>query len=312
MSKPNYLFIVNPHARNGMVGKKWPKVELEIKRKNMDYEVKFTERPKHAIEIAKDNRDDYEVIIACGGDGTVNEVVNGLYGGKSIFGVLPLGNGNDFGTLLDYDDNYIRSLEILQAKKTTELNVGIAEGDKKHYFVNIAETGVTSIIAKAAYTDFKWARGLLKYYLIAMKKIMSFNRVPAVVTIDGKKIDTELILCAIGLGYRFGGGFNVLPGNKPYYNDFQICIVGDVPKWQWYYMINKVKSGKHASVNGVHILRGKEVTIDIEKPLPIEAEGEIFSEYSTRATFTLASERIKAIAPEEFIMEKRQYDESSN
>ena len=87
----SYLFIVNPHARNKEVGKKWSKVEKEIKNRKMDYSVEFTTHPKHAIEIAKDQARNFDCVIAAGGDGTSHEVANGIYGIDVSFGTLALG-----------------------------------------------------------------------------------------------------------------------------------------------------------------------------------------------------------------------------
>ena len=92
----SYLFIVNPNARNGDIGKMWPKVEEEIKKRGFNYTVEMTKEPKHAIEIAKTRGENFDVVVATGGDGTVNEVANGLYGLDTTFGILPLGNGNDY------------------------------------------------------------------------------------------------------------------------------------------------------------------------------------------------------------------------
>ncbi len=307
MGDKSYLFIVNPHARNGIVGNTWPKVEKKLHELRFDFTTRFTTHPKEAITIAKDENENFDIIVACGGDGTINEVVNGIYGGKAVFGLLPLGNGNDYATLLHYSKELDYNLEILQQQKVADLAVGLAEADTKHYFVNIAEVGITSIIAKAAYTELTWVRGLLKYYLIAMKKMISYNRVPATVTVDKREIDTELILSAVGLGYRFGGGFNVLPNNRPYFGDFGVCVAGDIAKWKWYYIINQIKKGTHIKLKGVHFIRGKKITIETEKPLPVETEGEVFSEKSTKTTFTIAEKPLPTIVADSFVKEQERY-----
>ncbi|MHA1114840.1 MAG: diacylglycerol/lipid kinase family protein [Candidatus Heimdallarchaeaceae archaeon] len=303
-----YLFIVNPHSRNDEVKKRWPIIEDEIKKRNLDYQVEFTKGRRHATEITKEHINDFDVFVSCGGDGTVNEVMNGLAETNKVLGMLPLGNGNDYANLLHVRGSYVQTLNILEENKIAELSLGVATADTKHYFVNIAETGITSIIAKASYTELKWIKGLPKYYILGLKKISSYKSVPAHIKVDDYERKTKLILCAVGLGYRFGGGFNVLPGNQPYFGDFQVCIAGDVPKIKWYWMINKIKNGTHGNIKGVDIIRGKKIEIETETPLPIEGEGEVFSENSTTAKFELSQSKLKIIVGKEFLKNKIEFE----
>ncbi|UJG44869.1 MAG: YegS/Rv2252/BmrU family lipid kinase [Candidatus Heimdallarchaeum endolithica] len=262
----------------------------------------------HATEITKDNIKDFDVFVSCGEDGTVNGIINGLAETDKTLGILPIGNGNDYATLLSVKGSYIQALNILEENKKTELNLGFAIADTKHYFANIAETGITSVIAKASYTELKWIKGLPKYYILGLKKISSYKPIQAHIRVDNYERKTKLIVCAIGLGYRFGGGFNVLPGNKPYFGDFQVCIAGDVPKWKWYWMINKIKNGTHGDIKGVNFVRGKKIEIETEKQLPIEGEGEVFSENSTKATFELSQSKLKIIVGKEFLKNKIEFE----
>ena len=89
----------------------------------------MTDEPKHAIEIAKSRGEEFDVVVATGGDGTVNEVANGLYGLNTTFGILPLGNGNDFALGIKLDEDYNRSLDILEEGLTCDLTVGLAKAE---------------------------------------------------------------------------------------------------------------------------------------------------------------------------------------
>ena len=137
--------------------------------------MQLTKKRRHATEITKDNIKDFDVFVSCGGDGTVNEIINGLAKTDKTLGILPIGNGNDYATLLSVKGSYIQALNILEENKKTELNLGFAIANTKHYFANIAETGITSVIAKASYTELKWIKGLPKYYILGFKKFPAIN-----------------------------------------------------------------------------------------------------------------------------------------
>ncbi len=304
----SHLFIVNPQAHNGLIGKLWPKVEDEIKKRNFDYESIFTKSPKHAIELARDKGKDFDCVVATGGDGTVNEVANGLYELDNKFGILPLGNGNDHALGLKYDDNYHRSLDILEKGNTLDLGVGIAQADDdKRYFVNIVDTGAGATISVSSFTDAKWLRGFAKYYYLAFKGIGKYRLVPTKFQIDDNdEISFKLLIISVGFGSRFGGGFHMLPDNYHFYEDFAICYAGDIRKLRQYYLLNVLKPGKHLGKKGVEYIRGKKVSLELSKPLPVEVEGEIVNYGATNIKFEVAPRRIRTVVPEELIAIKKE------
>jgi len=299
----SYLFIVNPNARNGEIGKMWPKIEEEIKKRGFNYTVEMTKEPKHAIEIAKTRGENFDVVVATGGDGTVNEVANGLYGLDVSFGVLPLGNGNDFAFGAQFDENYHRSLDTLEKNETLDLGVGIVKTDDgDRYFVNISDTGVGATISVSSFTDAKWLRGFLKYYYLALKGIAKYRLVPSIITIDDlDPIKLKLLIMAAGFGSRFGAGFNVFPDNYHFMKDFAIVYVGDVRKLYQLYLLNVLKPGKHIGKKGVHMLRGLNVKVETEKPVPVEVEGEIVSFGTKNIEFKIAPKPMRTIVPQELL-----------
>ncbi|MHA1398028.1 MAG: diacylglycerol/lipid kinase family protein [Candidatus Heimdallarchaeaceae archaeon] len=299
----SYLFVVNPNARNGDIGKLWSSVEEKIKSKGFDYSVEFTEKPLHAIDLARDVGKDFDCVIATGGDGTVNEVANGVYETNSTFGVLPLGNGNDYSMALLFDENYERSLDVLKKHQTMDLTVGIAEADgKKRYFVNIADTGVGATVSVASFTEAKFLRGFLKYYYLAVKKILQYKNVPTTIRIDEEEEEKlKLVIIAAGVGYRFGGGFQILPENHPFVDDFAICYAHDLNTLRTFYLLNILKPGKHLGRKNVQYKHGRKIEIELSKPLPVEVEGEILSFKAKEIMFEVAPKKIPTIVPEEFI-----------
>ncbi len=304
-----YLFVINPNARNGGIGKMWPKVEEEILKRGLDHKSIYTQHQGHAIEIAKEMEKDFDVVVAVGGDGTVNEVANGLYGTDTLFGLIPLGNGNDFAARLEFNDDFKRSIDILEAGKTIGVTVGIAEtnGDKR-YFVNIADTGVGATVSVASFTEAKWLKGFMKYYYLALKKLLQYRLVQAKITIDDEVLeDVGLVIIAVGSGSRFGGGFNILPDNYHFMEDFAVLYGRDIGKLKQIKLLNLLKPGKHLGFDGVHYLRAKKVSLELAKPLPIELEGEILSFGATNVSFEVAPQKLLTIVPDEIIELEKQW-----
>ncbi len=299
----SYLFIVNPNARNGDIGKMWPKVEEEIKKRGLNYTVEMTNEPRHAIEIAKSRGEEFDVVVATGGDGTVNEVANGLYGLNTTFGILPLGNGNDFALGIKLDEDYHRSLDILEQGLTCDLTVGLAKADDdERYFVNIVDTGVGATVSVASFTELKWLRGFLKYYILAFKKLFQYRLVDTVMQIDDQEeFKSKLLMIAVGAGSRFGGGFHILPENYHYRKDFGILLAEDIRKLRQIYLLQILKPGKHLGKKGVTHIRGSKVTLQLGRPLPVEVEGEIVNYGATNVSFEVAPLSMKTIVPQELL-----------
>ncbi len=304
-----YLFIINPTARNGGIGKMWPKVEEEILKRGLDHKSVYTQHQGHAIELTKEMEKDFDCVVAVGGDGTINEVANGLYGTETKFGLIPLGNGNDFAVRLDFDDDYKRSLDILEAGKTIDITVGIAKtDDKQRYFVNIADTGVGATVSVASFTEAKWLRGFIKYYYLALKKLLQYKLVKSTITIDDVvHKDVGLVIIAAGSGSRFGGGFNILPDNYHFMDDFAVLYGRDIGKMKQIKLLNLLKPGKHLGFDGVHYLRAKKVSLEMAKPLPIELEGEILSFGATNVSFEVAPQKLQTIASDKIIEMAKQW-----
>lgn len=304
-----YLFIINPNARNGGIGKMWPKVEEEILKRGLDHKSVYTQHQGHAIELSKEMEKDFDCVVAVGGDGTINEVANGLYGTDTKFGLIPLGNGNDFAVRLDFDDDYNRSLDILEAGKTIDITVGIAKtDDKQRYFVNIADTGVGATVSVASFTEAKWLRGFVKYYYLALKKLLQYRLVKSTITIDDVvHKDVGLVIIAAGSGSRFGGGFNILPDNYHFMDDFAVLYGRDIGKMKQIKLLNLLKPGKHLGFDGVHYLRAKKVSLEMAKPLPIELEGEILSYGATNVSFEVAPQKLQTITSDKIIEMAKQW-----
>lgn len=296
------LFIVNPASQNAHVKKIWHIIEKKIKTNFSDYTVKFTKERGHATVLAMDEKNNFDQIIAVGGDGTMNEILQGLYGSNTTLGTIPVGNGNDYANSLGLTTNIDECIAEINKENIYEVPVGVAESTTKRYFLNIAEMGITSLVARDVLYKYKWLKGQPKYYLSGLLNIFTFKSSETQIIIDNNEpITTNLVMCAVGLGCSFGGGFEVLPNNSPLNSDFGICYAGNIAKIRMFNLINKLKKGKHLGAKGVHFCRGRKIELKLKHAYPFEAEGEMINEEAYYASITLAEHKQPFVVPQAFI-----------
>ncbi len=184
-----WLIIVNPNAGNGKGKKDWEKISMILKNKDLPFTVKFTEKKGHAIHYAIEGIDSgYRKIITVGGDGTLNEVVNGVFLSKACpstdvsLALIPVGTGNDWGRMFGIPLDYEKAISIICENKLMLHDVGLVtyfEGQEKEerYFINIAGLGFESVVVKR--TNFQKDKGhsgkLIYFYNLLMSLISYKN-----------------------------------------------------------------------------------------------------------------------------------------
>ena len=194
-----HLFIINPVAGKGKALEYIPEIKkIFSKRKNEVYFIETTERPGHATELVKSyvGKDTYRV-YSIGGDGTLNEVLNGMAGSDSSLAVVPAGSGNDFiKNLENYSDLDTTKLAILESLiDGTEKPIDIGKVNNK-YFINISSIGFD---AEAAYHAAKFKKipffsGMMAYIFGALVSLIRFSRNILNITIDGKSIKDKILI----------------------------------------------------------------------------------------------------------------------
>ncbi len=273
-----YVFIVNPEAKNGTVGKTWGRVEQRANELDLDFQAVFTEYPGHAMELAVDTGSASDARIAVGGDGTFNEVANGVLEKGITVGMLPLGNGNDYARNFKFITNDPEgSVDALSSMKPIPVSAAKITGNEgsSRYFFNVMDAGLTADVAKAAHTAGKWLRGNAKYTYLAIKKLLRWKNRPATLTVDGKEIELEFTLVAAGLGKHFGAGYTPLPFAAPDNDYLDIVYAEGISRRKMPGLMKKLKIGLHIEEKGVHAITGKHLRIETKDPVCVEMEGEI-------------------------------------
>lgn len=272
-----YLFIVNPTSGKGKGVRFIPIIDAYFKIKPADYQIIITEYPKHAQEIAaKVKAEDDTLVVSVGGDGTANEVLNGMNPGVSLC-VVPAGTGNDFYKSVDTrklsDEQFFR--ELMEGEDV-EVDYGIFNDTQR--FINIASFGVDADINVYAcdYVKVKYnLPGNLVYAYSALKVGTKPKNINMQLTVDGKKYNRSCILATVNNGKAYGGCFKPTPHARLDDGFFDICIInGPIKTLRFFQLIAKYLKGTHLAEKEVELLHGKKIEVKCEQDVNWQIDGE--------------------------------------
>lgn len=294
MSKKMYIFIINPVAGSGQGAKVWKAIKTDLEANQIIYRSFFTKHAGHAediaIQVAELHGDKIEAIIVIGGDGTIHEAVNGLRGYPHLpVGYIPGGSGNDFARGLQIPRSprkawaRIASNRRPAARKIDLGRFGFPERKKaERYFVNGLSIGFDADVAhatnEAKYKIWlnKFKIGGLAYVISVFRLLFSYQPCQMVVSVDGQ-VHTfeEAWLVAVSNVPFYGGGIKISPKAKPTDGRLNLCIVHQLSRWKLLAVFGTVFLGQHHRFKEVTLLEGSKISIASERPLLIQADGEI-------------------------------------
>ena len=273
-----HLFIINPVAGKGHASSYIPAIHNHFRGKTEEYHIEITQNPGHAKDIAAwyAEKGNYKIYSA-GGDGTLNEVLNGMAGSGCSLGVLPAGSGNDFIKSIYKSRDYGDILEKTINGDVTPIDCGIIN---ERYFINIMSVGLdaevgyySGIINKKLHLA-----GMLSYLLgIVVALIKGKIKFPVKLTFDDSEtVETRIALAACTNGKYYGGGFIPVPTTE--FNDgiLDVCFVEAKSLPEILYLIPKYMKGKHTKMKGVNFRKIEKMSIESEDELKINVEGELF------------------------------------
>lgn len=269
-----YCFIVNPAAGGGKRLACLSDIQAVCRANKIKFEITLTKAPKHATELARRAAARYEVVVAVGGDGTVNEVVNGLVGSQAALGILPIGSGNDFSREVGLTKDIKKDLTKLIHDRVMAVDVGCVNG--AHYFINAFGVGFDGEVAARVRTFMRFSRGFPAYLLAVVRTLATFQFPELTLTIDRHApIRKRVLFVSVANGTTYGGGFRVAPEAKIDDGFFTVCQVDKTGKWYALRQIPKFMKGRHLGLPAVHMFTGQTVVIEAEQPLQAQIDGEL-------------------------------------
>lgn len=290
-----HLFVINPIAGKGTALTIVDDIKRVFFYTTDKCVIEYTKCPGHAKSIASRYASEgIDRIYAVGGDGTLNEVLNGIAGSGSALGVIPCGSGNDFFRSMS-DNNKENIIE--RTIRGTEKPIDIGKINNR-YFINIASVGFDADVTLNTdsikrKTPFSIENAYIAGILVSLFKNKGYH---IDISIDGKIFSEKIILCVIGNGKYYGGG--VLPVPDAISDDglFDICLVKSVNIFKILTIFPKYKKGMHTDIKEVSLFRGKEITIQCKKELPVNIDGEI--EYNSTLKFEIIPKALNFVIPD--------------
>ena len=302
-----YCLIVNPLAGKGSALKAIPEIESLLNGLGLDYDIILTEHPGHAIQLAKDaGSNGYQTVVAVGGDGTANEVINGLMqdveaGSLSAnLAVLPVGRGNDFAFGMGVPQDLEEACKALAEAKTRKIDIGLVKGGDYpdgRYFGNGVGIGFDTIVGFEAAKLPNFISGIPAYLIAAVKTIFLYFRAPLLrVELDYEAIEQTCLLVSLMNGRRMGGSFMFAPESEQDDGLLNLCIVEGISRGEVLKVFPKVMSGTQGEHPAVKMPLSQKVKITaLSGSLPVHADGETICEAGSALEVTILKQQLQMI-----------------
>ena len=273
---------MNPAAAGGTTGKRWPEIAHRAAQRGLDGDALISERPGQLTTLAADAvAGGATRLVVVGGDGSVNEVVNGIADAHGVeLAVIPRGTGWDFVRTFDIPRNLDAAVDVALTGSVREIDLGAVTyrtwggEDARSIFANVASAGISGAIAQRANESSKGLGGKVSYYWATLAVFVGWQTGEMRVTVDGESRNGKMIDAVVCNGRYLGGGMMMCPEAEPDDGVFDVLLIGDVTKRDLLLVLPKTYKGNHLPHPRLELLRGKVVTVESAEPLPIELDGE--------------------------------------
>jgi len=268
--KKRILFIVNPVSGVGRCKGIEKILEKYLDTKKYSYRVVYTEQAGHAVVLSRDaSGQAIDIVVAVGGDGTVNEVAQGLVGTGTSLGIIPAGSGNGLSRHLNIPMNVGRAIEIINKGKVLRIDTANLNED---LFVNVAGVGFDASIAKKFAKSGK--RGFLAYFKITAGTYQSYKARKYKLVIDGKELVRKALFISFANSSQFGNNASIDPKASVDDGFIDVCIVRRIPFWKTVLVAPLLFIKRFDRTPYIEIIRAREVQVTRKKGKGIHLDGD--------------------------------------
>lgn len=303
------MFIVNPASGAGKAGREWTAISNWLATTGLPYEAALTTRPLEATEIAQRAvRESRPVVVAVGGDGTLNEVVNGFFHNgaplptTSRLAMLPLGTGGDFRRTLRIPLDPKEAIQVIKAGTPRRLDAGCVtytaeDGSTAvRHFINIADAGLGGEVAHRVNVGSK-RLGSAAFTIASALALLGWKNKPMQVVVDGNPIDIVAQQVVVANCQYFGGGMRMAPSAKPTDGVFDVILIGNVGKIETARKLGSIRNGTHLDDHNpkIQLMYGKRISVSSTASVRIDLDGETPGRLP--ALFEIQPSAIEFLAP---------------
>ena len=280
--------IVNPVAGAYSTRRKWPRISSLLKHAGLSFDYEYTEGAGHAIELARAAASDgYRYIVAVGGDGTVNEVANGILRSSSptetSLGVVSTGTGSDFARSAGIPRDYTKACLFLASSRRRLIDVGVVEFKSKgqtlqRFFLNVAGVGFDAVVVEVTEKMPKYFGGTIPYLGGLFRSMFSYRNKLVTLSV-GNRVESKRILNAVvANGSYVGGGMHIAPKAELSDGLLDMVIIGDVGKFELLKALPMVYKGTHINHPKVTVEQVTRISIESSERVLVYADGELLGE----------------------------------
>ncbi|CAN5528808.1 diacylglycerol kinase family lipid kinase [soil metagenome] len=235
-------------------------------------------------------KENFTVIICVGGDGSLNEVANGIMEAKQVLstaafeqlrtGVLPYGSGNDFAKTIDVDFDIPLLKTWIDSDRHKELDLGLVKftnlsgTEETRHFINIADVGLGGIVSRWVNESSKWLGAEIAYQWAIIRSLISYRHQPVKARADSLIYTGKVMNYIVANGKYFGSGLGVAPDAMPDDGIFSIVIVGEISLAFYLKSLSDIRKCKRIKHPQVFYEQAKEILVESEVPQPIDMDGE--------------------------------------
>ena len=279
----NAVFLVNPASAAGSTGKRWPELAHHAAAAGLSGDTLLSERPGELGELARGAvANGATLLVIVGGDGTVNEVVNGIADLEDPpeVAIIPRGTGWDFVRTFGIPRKVEDAVEIALRGETRLVDLGRVtyrawDGSAAEaVFANVASAGMSGAIAQRANETTKALGGKVSYLLATLAVFARWTPGELRLTVDGESRAARMYDVIVANGRYFGGGMEICPDAKTDDGLFDVLTIGDLTRRELLVTMPKTYRGSHLPHPKAELLRGRVVTVDSDEPVPVELDGE--------------------------------------
>jgi len=280
--------IVNPVAGASSTRRKWPIISRLLDRVGLPFDFEYTEGVGHAIELARIAASDgYRYLVAVGGDGTVNEVANGILhstnAATTALGIVSTGTGSDFIRSVGISRDYATACSTLTSSRRLSIDVGVVEYQRqgqtlKRFFINTAGVGFDAAAVRETERMPKFFGGTIPYVAGMLRTLFTYKNKPVVIRVGDEVESYRVLDVAVANGGYLGGGMHIAPEADLGDSLLDVVIVGDMGKLEFLKEFPKVYKGTHINLPKVTMKKGTDIAIESSEAVLVYADGELLGE----------------------------------
>jgi YegS/Rv2252/BmrU family lipid kinase len=266
-----FLFVVNPVSGRRFIKQDIvPLIQDFMRRTGTEYEIAFIARRGDGIRLSRQAAaNGFNMVVAVGGDGTVNEIGQGLIGSYTALAVIPAGSGNGFARNLSIPLNPPDALQLLLNPKIIPIDVGRINN---YYFFNVAGIGLDAAISKNF--EGMGMRGKTSYFLAGAKTFFTYKPARITIKCNDREINTEPLLLCIANAPQYGSGTIIAPHAHPDDGMLDVCYIENISPWKAAVNLTRLFKGTIDIMAEYHSLQTSSLTIECRELRPIHADGE--------------------------------------